>query len=161
MQRLIGIAAGAVLIMSAAGCEKCSSDTKVESSKSVPAGSICDAGYESIGNFEATTTLVKTDLRAGSGEEAVAGAKAVVHYIGKLGDGKQFDTSCGRGTFPFVIGAGRVIKGWDEGVAGMRVGGVRRLVIPPEMAYGSRSVGDVIPANSTLGFDVELVSVEK
>ena len=111
--------------------------------------------------------LVKTDTVVGKGNEAVAGKTVEVHYTGWLHDpaakdmrGKQFDSSRGRGPFSFPLGGGRVIKGWDEGVAGMKVGGKRTLVIPPELGYGARGAGGVIPPNATLVFDVELLDVK-
>lgn len=102
-----------------------------------------------------------TDLVVGEGEEAKAGQTVSVNYRGTLVNGKEFDSSYGRGPFSFPLGGGRVIKGWDEGVAGMRVGGKRKLVIPPDLAYGSRGAGGVIPPDSTLIFEVELLSVSK
>ena len=111
--------------------------------------------------------LVKTDTRVGKGNEAVPGKTVEVHYTGWLHDpaakdmrGKQFDSSRGRGPFSFPLGGGRVIKGWDEGVAGMKVGGMRTLVIPPELGYGARGAGGVIPPNATLVFEVELLDVK-
>ncbi|MEB3334858.1 MAG: FKBP-type peptidyl-prolyl cis-trans isomerase [Cyanobacteriota bacterium] len=100
-----------------------------------------------------------TDLVVGEGEEATAGRTVSVNYRGTLQNGKEFDSSYGRGPFSFPLGAGRVIKGWDEGVAGMKVGGKRQLVIPPDLAYGSRGAGGVIPPDATLLFDVELLEV--
>ena len=109
-----------------------------------------------------TTTpsgLQVRDDSLGSGQEAKAGDHVAVHYTGTLTDGKKFDSSRDRGQpFQFGLGAGQVIRGWDEGVAGMKVGGKRRLVIPPALGYGSRNVGP-IPANSTLVFDVELMNI--
>ena len=102
-----------------------------------------------------------TDLAVGDGAEANAGQVVVVNYRGTLESGKEFDSSYGRGPFSFPLGAGRVIKGWDEGVAGMKVGGKRKLVIPPDLAYGSRGAGGVIPPNATLVFEVELLDVKK
>ena len=102
-----------------------------------------------------------TDLSVGDGAEATAGQVVVVNYRGTLESGKEFDSSYGRGPFSFPLGAGRVIKGWDEGVAGMKVGGKRKLVIPPDLAYGSRGAGGVIPPNATLVFEVELLDVKK
>jgi FKBP-type peptidyl-prolyl cis-trans isomerase FkpA len=113
------------------------------------------------------TQLQKTDTSVGTGAEAVAGKIAVVHYTGWLHDaastdkkGRKFDSSLDRPSpFSFPLGGGRVIRGWDEGVAGMRVGGRRTLVIPPEMAYGNRGAGGVIPPDATLIFEIELVAV--
>lgn len=100
------------------------------------------------------------NIKDGAGDEAVSGKKVTVHYVGTLTNGKKFDSSRDRGQgFSFQLGAGRVIKGWDQGVAGMKVGGVRKLTIPPHLAYGERGFGDVIPPNSTLVFEVELLSV--
>ena len=112
--------------------------------------------------------LQQLDVKQGTGAEAVAGKQVVVHYTGWLRDaskpdshGAKFDSSRDRNApFSFVLGAGRVIKGWDEGVAGMKVGGQRTLVIPPELGYGARGAGGVIPPNATLIFDVELVDVQ-
>ncbi len=101
------------------------------------------------------------DLVVGSGAEVQNGQTASMHYTGWLVDGTKFDSSLDRGqTFPFVLGAGRVIKGWDQGVLGMKVGGKRKLTIPPELGYGSRGAGGVIPPNATLIFEVELVDVQ-
>ena len=102
-----------------------------------------------------------TDLEVGTGAEASSGQTVVVHYRGTLEDGSQFDASYDRGTpFSFPLGAGRVIKGWDEGVQGMKVGGKRKLVIPPDLGYGARGAGGVIPPNATLIFEVELLEVK-
>jgi FKBP-type peptidyl-prolyl cis-trans isomerase FkpA len=105
--------------------------------------------------------LESVDLVVGQGAEAKSGQRVSVHYTGTLTNGKKFDSSLDRGKpFSFTLGAGEVIKGWDQGVAGMKVGGKRKLTIPPELAYGSRAVGgDLIPANSTLVFEVELLGV--
>jgi len=113
------------------------------------------------------TKLQFTDHQAGTGAEAVAGRQVTVHYTGWLhdpaapeGKGRKFDSSRDRGQpFTFGLGAGQVIQGWDRGVAGMKVGGRRSLLIPPEMGYGARGAGGVIPPNATLLFDVELLSV--
>ena len=103
--------------------------------------------------------LIIEDIINGEGDEASSGKTVTVNYTGILEDGTQFDTSIGRAPFSFPLGAGRVIKGWDEGVAGMKVGGKRKLTIPPELGYGSRGAGNVIPANATLIFEVELLKV--
>ncbi|MDI3465453.1 MAG: Peptidylprolyl isomerase, FKBP-type [Nitrospira sp.] len=100
------------------------------------------------------------DQEVGTGDVAVAGKTASVHYTGWLENGKKFDSSVDRGQpFSFPLGAGRVIKGWDEGVQGMKVGGKRKLTIPSDLGYGSRGAGGVIPSNATLIFDVELLGV--
>jgi len=101
------------------------------------------------------------DIKVGSGETAMAGHTVSVHYTGWLTDGKKFDSSVDRGQpFKFNLGAGQVIKGWDEGVAGMKIGGKRQLRIPPDLGYGARGAGGVIPPNATLIFDVELLGVQ-
>ena len=100
------------------------------------------------------------DMAVGDGAEAVRGSTAVVNYTGWLPDGREFDSSKNAGQpFSFRVGGGRVIQGWDEGVAGMRVGGRRLLVIPPALGYGASGVGGVIPGNATLVFQVELLDV--
>jgi len=101
------------------------------------------------------------DIKVGTGAAAAAGHAVKVHYTGWLTNGTKFDSSVDRGEpFSFSLGAGQVIKGWDEGVAGMKIGGKRQLRIPPELGYGSRGAGGVIPANATLIFDVELLGVQ-
>ncbi len=120
-------------------------------------------GQADDASSEVTVTpsgLQYTDLVVGTGEPARVGATAVVHYTGWLVDGTKFDSSVDRGSrFDFVLGQGRVIKGWDEGVASMRVGGKRKLTIPPELGYGDRGAGQLIPPGATLVFDVELLEV--
>ncbi|TGL58338.1 FKBP-type peptidyl-prolyl cis-trans isomerase [Leptospira sarikeiensis] len=99
------------------------------------------------------------DIKKGTGKEAFNGSNVTVHYTGWLTNGKKFDSSKDRGTpFRFDLGAGQVIKGWDKGVQGMKEGGVRKLTIPPELGYGSSGAG-IIPPNSTLIFEVELIKV--
>ena len=100
------------------------------------------------------------DLEIGTGAEATAGQTVGVHYTGRLTDGSKFDSSLDRGRpFSFKLGAGEVIQGWDQGIAGMKVGGKRRLTIPSALGYGARGYPPIIPANATLVFEVELVSV--
>jgi FKBP-type peptidyl-prolyl cis-trans isomerase FkpA len=104
--------------------------------------------------------LIIEDLTVGSGDEAGAGQTVAVHYTGWLTNGTKFDSSKDRDEpFDFPLGLGHVIAGWDQGVAGMKVGGTRKLIIPPEMGYGSRGAGGVIPPNATLVFEVELLAV--
>ncbi|MFM7884169.1 MAG: FKBP-type peptidyl-prolyl cis-trans isomerase, partial [Microcystis panniformis] len=113
---------------------------------------------------QAVTTdsgLKYIDIVEGTGETPQKGQKVTVHYTGTLTDGKKFDSSKDRNQpFTFTIGVGQVIKGWDEGVASMKVGGQRTLIIPPELGYGARGAGGVIPPNATLLFDVELLGVK-
>ena len=105
--------------------------------------------------------LKYTDEQIGTGAEAVTGKTAVVHYTGWLMDGTKFDSSLDRNQpFSFPLGGGQVIKGWDEGVVGMKVGGKRTLIIPPQLGYGARGAGGVIPPNATLKFDVQLLDVK-
>jgi FKBP-type peptidyl-prolyl cis-trans isomerase FkpA len=103
--------------------------------------------------------LYVLDIAEGSGPAVTPGQTAQVHYTGWLADGKQFDSSVGGTPLEFVVGQGRVIAGWDEGVAGMKKGGKRRLVIPPELGYGAEGYPGAIPRNATLVFDVELVGI--
>lgn len=121
-------------------------------------------------NTLATTTTMQNistikgleiyDEQVGTGAEAKAGQTVTAHYIGTLTNGTKFDSSIDRGQpFTFTLGAGQVIKGWDQGIAGMKVGGVRRLVISPELGYGANAIGS-IPANSTLIFEVQLLGVK-
>jgi FKBP-type peptidyl-prolyl cis-trans isomerase FkpA len=112
------------------------------------------------------TELIKTDVKVGKGAEAKTGQNVSVHYTGWLYDaaapdhkGSKFDSSRERGPFDFPLGAGLVIKGWDQGVQGMKVGGQRTLIIPANLGYGARGAGGVIPPNATLMFDVELLGV--
>jgi FKBP-type peptidyl-prolyl cis-trans isomerase FkpA len=101
------------------------------------------------------------DIQVGTGDQALAGKLVTVHYTGWLTDGKKFDSSRDHNRpFDFQLGAGNVIRGWDEGVQGMRVGGQRRLIIPPSLGYGQRGAPGAIPPNATLIFDVELLKVQ-
>lgn len=122
------------------------------------------AGYAHANSGE----FIKINIKIGTGKEAAAGKTVSVHYTGWLFDksaadnkGKKFDSSRDSpGNFTFPLGAGRVIKGWDQGVQGMKVGGQRTLIIPPSMGYGARGAGNIIPPNATLIFDVELMGVQ-
>ena len=122
-----------------------------------------DAATDKV--IEMPSGLKYTDTETGDGATAVAGKKVSVHYTGWLSNngakGAKFDSSVDRGQpFQFTLGAHQVIAGWDEGVAGMKVGGKRTLIIPPELGYGARGAGGAIPANATLIFDVELLGVQ-
>ena len=124
-------------------------------------------GQNSPAQEAAMSELIKEDLESGAGPEVANGQTAVVHYTGWLhdpqkpeGKGRKFDSSRDHGdTFAFTVGGGEVIRGWDLGVAGMKVGGKRRLVIPSELGYGARGAGGVIPGGATLVFDVELMGI--
>ena len=110
--------------------------------------------------MKTSSGLEYIEVEAGTGEQAVAVKKVSVHYTGKFPDGKVFDSSISRGQpIEFQLGRGNVIKGWDEGIALMKVGGKAQLIIPPALGYGERGAGGVIPPSATLVFDVELVSV--
>ena len=122
-----------------------------------PAAEPAKAAEEPTGG----TNLQITDIKSGNGAVAAEGKKVSVNYTGTLLNGTKFDSNKDRGTpFSFVLGSGMVIAGWDQGLKGMKEGGVRKLVIPPNLAYGNRSVGGVIPPNSTLVFEIELLKVE-
>ena len=120
-----------------------------------------------VGPSQPRAAYSQTDLRVGTGADAVNGRTITVNYTGWLYDpaqpeqkGRQFDTSIGRGPFAFVLGTGRVIAGWDRGVAGMKVGGQRRLVLPPDLGYGAAGSPPSIPGDASLVFDVELLAVQ-
>lgn len=139
-------------------------NTGVNAQSAAPAGANPAPAAAAMG---APTTLKTIDRKVGDGALAESGQPVAVHYTGYLYDatapdnkGKKFDSSVDRKVpFGFIIGAGRVIKGWDEGVPGMKVGGQRTLIIPPDKGYGERGAGAAIPPNATLVFDVELMSV--
>jgi FKBP-type peptidyl-prolyl cis-trans isomerase FkpA len=147
------IATVLMVLVALAGCGQQSSETAVAAT-AAPAKQV--------------TELMRTDAVVGAGEPIGSGQVAVVHYTGWLyvpeaaeQKGTKFDSSRDRGEpFRFVIGAGQVIQGWDQGVAGMQVGGQRRLIIPATLGYGERGAGGVIPPNATLLFDVELLAIE-
>ena len=127
----------------------------------LPAALIAVQADKKEGKVTTTPSGLKyEDLKEGDGPAAKKGDTVEVHYTGWLKDGKKFDSSVDRGEpFSFQLGAGRVIKGWDEGVAGMKVGGKRKLTIPPELGYGARGAGGVIPPNAELTFEVELLRI--
>ena len=107
-----------------------------------------------------TNALLKEDIVVGKGATAESGDDVVVHYVGRLADGTQFDSSrARRDPLDFALGAGDMIKGWDQGIPGMKVGGKRKLTIPPELAYGEHGLGGIIPPHATLVFEVELLEI--
>jgi peptidylprolyl isomerase len=122
------------------------------------------AGLNAAKKEKVNTTpsgLKYIDTVVGTGPAPTKGKRVTVHYTGTFENGKKFDSSVDRKEpFTFVLGVGQVIRGWDEGVATMKVGGKRKLIIPPQLAYGERGAGNVIPPNATLNFDVELLKVE-
>jgi FKBP-type peptidyl-prolyl cis-trans isomerase FkpA len=160
-------AALAALVMAACSrSEKPASDAAPAAAADVAAADTTTAPAATPPTGSEIMDLQKTELAPGTGAEIKSGQTALVHYTGWLYDaaapdhkGKQFDSSVGGEPFEFPLGAGRVIAGWDQGVVGMKVGGKRRLVIPPVMGYGERGAGGVIPPNATLVFDVELVEL--
>ena len=114
-----------------------------------------------MGFVTTASGLMYKDFEVGKGKEAKPGQTVAVHYTGMLNDGTVFDSSTGKKAFVFTLGAGMVIKGWDEGIAGMKVGGSRRLVIPSNLAYGDRGFGKIIPPGSTLTFEVQLMAIKE
>jgi FKBP-type peptidyl-prolyl cis-trans isomerase len=127
-----------------------------------PAGAQDQSKEKKEGKVVTTKSGLKyEDLKEGTGAAAKSGDTVSVHYTGWLKDGKKFDSSLDRGEpFTFPLGAGRVIKGWDEGVAGMKIGGKRKLIIPPELGYGKKGAGNVIPPDAELAFEVELLKIK-
>jgi FKBP-type peptidyl-prolyl cis-trans isomerase FkpA len=141
-----------------AGCGSPAAPTAAPAAASKPADA--PAGGPAF-PVAAVTQLKMEDLKVGTGAEAVDGKKVSVQYTGWLTDGKKFDSSYDRNQpFTFTLGEGQVIKGWDQGVKGMKVGGKRRLIIPADLGYGSQGAGGAIPPGATLVFDVELQAVE-
>ena len=170
-----------IALIAALGCARKSSDVAVSPAEQVqtpgaevaenppggppadePQGAGSQEGGAETGQVVRTDSgLQYKDIAVGDGAEAVTGSRVAVHYTGWLADGTKFDSSIDRGEpFTFTIGAGGAIEGWQEGIQGMRVGGKRKLVIPPQLGYGEGGFPPVIPPNATLTFEVELVGVE-
>jgi len=159
MVLLLGIG----LAVSLAACGDGEEVGPAETPATTPAVTPVEGGPPDVSGEPTTTEsgLQYIDIVVGTGDSPQSGQTAEVHYTGWLTDGTKFDSSLDRGQpFSFVIGAGRVIAGWDEGVASMKVGGERRLIIPPELGYGEQGYPPVIPANAELTFDVELLAIK-
>jgi len=154
MTTKLGLAALLTIALVTAACER-----GRESGSSSTASPKAEGTME--GKTETTASgLQYVDVKPGTGPSPQAGQMAVVHYTGWLADGKKFDSSRDRGDpFRFPLGGGKVIKGWDQGIAGMKVGAVRKLTIPPHLAYGPRGFPPVIPPNAILVFEVELLEL--
>ncbi|NDD90645.1 FKBP-type peptidyl-prolyl cis-trans isomerase [bacterium] len=149
--------ASSLTILSA--CTKKSTETATTASTTASATTASTAAAPDAN--KAASDLKVEELKEGTGAVAANGMAVSVHYTGTLVDGKKFDSSLDRGQpFTFTLGAGQVIKGWDLGVAGMKVGGKRKLTIPPQLGYGEAGAGGVIPPNATLIFEVELLEVK-
>jgi FKBP-type peptidyl-prolyl cis-trans isomerase FkpA len=155
------VAFALIVLIALSGCAAKPAASPPGSTQSEPAAAQGSTPDDSPGTTKEVTELKIEDLKVGDGAEAKTGDTVSVHYTGWLTDGTKFDSSRDSGTpFQFTLGQGRVIRGWDEGVAGMKVGGRRKLTIPPEMGYGAQGAGGgVIPPNATLVFDVELLGV--
>ncbi len=155
----VSLAAAVAICVAATGCTK--KDTATESSSTASNTTQTQPAAGGGGQMAQNVTELKIeDLKVGNGAEAKSGQPVTVHYTGWLTNGQKFDSSLDRGQpFKFMLGAGQVIPGWDKGVAGMKVGGKRKLTIPPNMGYGERGAGGVIPPNATLVFEVELLGV--
>lgn len=160
MKKLRLISAGLAALAFATGTSVLAWPHKKESSNSNDQ-IVYPIGPDTDGYYTTRTGLKFKDESKGDGQRPRTGQTVVVHYTGWLTDGQKFDSSVDRGApFEFVLGTGAVIKGWDEGVKGMNIGGKRRLVIPPQLGYGSKGAGDSIPPNAKLIFDVQLLGVK-
>jgi FKBP-type peptidyl-prolyl cis-trans isomerase len=149
----------AVFALIAANCSVLGWPFKHESNNSSP--QVYPLGPDADGLFTTRTGLKFKDITKGEGKRPLSGQTVAVHYTGWLTNGTKFDSSVDRGQpFEFVLDRGNVIKGWDEGVKSMRIGGKRHLIIPPQLGYGTKGQGESIPPNATLVFDVELLGIK-
>lgn len=155
--RRICVVLAACLLMFGAACgEESEGDTDAAGSEGATGSEECPTE-----ETESESGLVIQELECGEGAEAETGMTVVVHYTGTLEDGTEFDSSVGGDPFPVTLGAGQVIQGWEEGLLGMKVGGTRKLTIPPELGYGPDGYPPVIPGDATLIFEVELVEIQE
>lgn len=164
MNRTAFLITAIVVVLAALGAWLLVRQRGTSTGASAATGALCaNPPAAATGLTNASVTALKIeDTKEGSGPQAITSNTVRVNYIGRTVDGKEFDSSCkeGREPFEFRLGAGQVIPGWDGGIVGMRVGGVRRLIIPANLAYGERSPGPDIPPNSALIFDVELLQIK-
>ena len=154
--RFLGLAAAVVLL--AVGCKGGPEGADGTDAGAVSTPAASDAAPGKV--HKLASGLQYEDVVVGSGKMAEPGMNVLVNYTGRLTDGFEFDSSVGKQPYGFQLGSGSVIAGWEEGIKGMRIGGKRKLVIPPDLGYGARGMGGVIPPNATLLFDVELVDVK-
>jgi FKBP-type peptidyl-prolyl cis-trans isomerase len=164
---ILGLVVLAVVAYAVTACAKKEQETQSAApapatAVASPAAGVSSTAAPAASNVVTTSSGLKYEvLREGNGPVAKSGQTVSVHYTGWLTDGTKFDSSVDRGQpFSFTLGAGQVIKGWDEGVAGMKVGEKRKLTIPSDLGYGQRGAGSVIPPNATLVFDVELLGIQ-
>jgi FKBP-type peptidyl-prolyl cis-trans isomerase len=156
IKKLCALLFVAMLVLAACGGGDSDSDSEAGGGDSADTA---DCSQETV---EMDSGLKYEEIECGDGEEAASGDTLTVHYVGTLADGTKFDSSRDRGQpFTVQIGTGQVIQGWDQGIPGMKVGGIRKLIIPPDLGYGAAGSPPAIPPNSTLIFEVELIKVEK
>lgn len=158
---LVGLVILGLLIQSGSKTEVVDSDPTKPTKSTEPTSDLVSDPFLENNKIKTMANGLKIeDVKIGTGEVAVKGALISVHYVGTLMDGKKFDSSRDRGEpFVFPLGQGMVIQGWEQGFEGMKVGGVRKLTIPPELGYGAQGAGGMIPPNATLQFEVELLGV--